>query len=720
MYLPRRAPLTTSVHQKMTTRTRFASGILVFAATALAAQQPSLRGITADDYYAYHFASDPRISPDGKQVVYAVSRVDRARNRRVPSIWITTADGSGTPRELVGEAWNPGAPRWSPDGRTISFSSSRASTDSSVTTGRQESAPARSQLWTVPSEGGTPRRLTNIANGVSGCSRSPRGDRFVCLVRTGPSDSLNTGPNRSDVRHYSHISYKFNDTGWFDDKRSHLWVIDAASGSGVQITSGDDWNDTDPQWSPDGTEIAFVSDRSGKEYDESRSRDVWTIPVGGGSLTKVSPSTGRNTSPVWSPDGRTVAYLNSVDEDAAAVVLLAPARGGSARAAAVGLDLNPVNLQWGDDGRALYFETVTRGENHLYKIDVQLGGVSAVTSGPRSVHGVDVGRARGPMVYLANDFKHLDDVYAAGIDGREERKLTDLNGVLWKNLDLASVERMRYKGAEGWDVDGFLVRPLGWKPGVKYPMILSIHGGPAGQYGVDWYNEFQVDAAKGYAVFFTNPRGSTGYGQKFERGIANQWGGNDYIDVMNGVRAVLTANPWIDTARLGVTGGSYGGYMTNWIVGHTSLFRAAVTLRSVVNFISDDGTRDGAYGHERDFGGDVFEKFDLYWDRSPLKYAKNVTTPILILHSDMDFRVPLEQGEQWFRALKHYGKDAEIVMFPRENHNLTRTGEPKHIVESLNWQLYWFDKYLNGNAAAVPPDRQSSGNQSATAARSGN
>jgi dipeptidyl aminopeptidase/acylaminoacyl peptidase len=705
MYLPHRAPLTTSVHQTMTTRTRFAFGILFFAATSLSAQQPSLRGITSDDYYAYHFAADPRISPDGRRVVYAVSRVDRARNRRVPSIWITTTDGSGTPRELIGEAWNPGAPRWSPDGRTISFSSNRALTESSVTTGRQESAPARSQLWTVPSEGGTPRRLTNIANGVSSCSWSPRGDRFVCLVRTGPSDSLNTGPNRSDVRHYSHISYKFNDTGWFDDKRSHVWVVDASSGAGVQITSGDAWNDTDPQWSPDGTQIAFVSDRSGKEYDESRSRDVWTIPVEGGSLTKVSPSAGRNTSPVWSPDGRTIAYLNSVDEDAAAVVFLAPARGGSARAAAVGLDLNPVNLKWGDDGRALYFETVTRGENHLYRIDVQLGGVSAVTSGPRSVHGVDVRRASGPMVYLANDFKHLDDVYAAGIDGRGERKLTDLNGALWKNLDLASVERMTYKGAEGWDVDGFLVRPLGWKPGVKYPMILSIHGGPAGQYGVDWYNEFQVDAAKGYAVFFTNPRGSTGYGRKFERGIANQWGGNDYIDVMNGVRAVLTANPWIDTARLGVTGGSYGGYMTNWIVGHTSLFRAAVTLRSVVNFISDDGTRDGAYGHERDFGGDVFEKFDLYWDRSPLKYAKNVTTPILILHSDMDFRVPLEQGEQWFRALKHYGKDAEIVIFPRENHNLTRTGEPKHIVESLNWQLYWFDKYLNGNAAAVPPDR---------------
>lgn len=707
----------------MKMRIRIASAILLFITSgipAAAQQQEPRRGITAEDYYSYHFAADPRISPDGKEVVYVVSRIDPARNRRIPSIGITSTDGSGAPRELVGEAWTPGAPRWSPDGRSIAFSSGRVSVDSTGTTGKQEPATGRTQLWTVPAAGGIPRRVTSITNGVSSCSWSPTGDRFVCLVRTGPSDSVNTGPNRSDVRHYSHISYKFNDSGWFDDKRSHLWVINAATGSARQITSGDDWNDTDPQWSPDGTRIAFVSDRSGKEYDESRARDVWTIPAQGGALTKVSTAAGRNTSPEWSLDGRTIAYLNSEDEDAAPTVLLAPASGGSFKPAASGLDMNPTNLQWGDNGRALYFETVARGENHLYRIDVQLGGISAVTSGPRAVRSVDLGRASGRMVYLANDFQHPDDVHSANLDGRAEKKLTDVNGELWKKLDLASVERMTYKGADGWDVDGFLVRPLGWKAGVRYPMILSIHGGPAGQYGVDWYNEFQVDAAKGYAVFFSNPRGSTGYGQKFESGIANQWGGNDYIDVMNGVRAVLGANPWIDTARLGVTGGSYGGYLTNWIVGHTSLFKAAVTLRSVVNFVSDEGTRDGAYGHTRHFGGDLFEKFDLYWDRSPLKYAKNVTTPILILHSDNDFRVPLEQGEQWFRALRHFGKNAEIVMFPRENHNLTRTGEPKHLVESLNWQLYWFDKYVNGNAAAVPPDRQSSGDHGAKTTQSGN
>ncbi|HWJ21618.1 MAG TPA: S9 family peptidase [Gemmatimonadaceae bacterium] len=716
----------------MTTRFRTAASsalllLLAGASVPLEAQQPSAtpsvpasagrRGVTAEDYYAFTFAADPRLSPNGSMVVYVASRVDRARNRRLPSLWVVPADGGAPPRRIVDESWSPSAPRWSPDGRTIAFTSRGAAPDSAGTTAAPNAPPpapagaalsnARAQLWTVAATGGTPRRVTSAANGVSNCAWSPDGARFACLVKTGPSDSLNKGPERSDVRHYAHSGYKYNDTGWFDDKRTHVWIFDAASGAARQITSGDDWNDTEPQWSPDGGRVAFVSDRTGKEFDEGWTSDVWTVPAAGGNPTRVSTITAHNASPAWSPDGRTIAFLSSPSDNDPPTIMLAPSDGrGAPRVASKSLDLIPSALQWGPGGRALYFETGVRGESQLYRVDVPSGAVHPVTAGPRGVRAPNVNAATGRVVYLANDFKHLDDVYSNDTDGRHERKLTDLNAELWKDLDLASVERMTYKGADGWKVDGFLVRPLGWTAGKKYPMILSVHGGPAGQYGVDWYHEFQVYAAKGYAVFFTNPRGSTGYGRAFQRGIVNQWGGNDYVDVMNGVRAVVAQNPWIDTTRLGVTGGSYGGYMTNWIVGHTPMFKAAVTLRSVVNFVSDEGTRDGAYGHKEDFGGDLFEKFDLYWDRSPLKYAKNVTTPILILHSDADYRVPLEQGEQWFRALRHFGKTAEIVMFPRENHNLTRTGEPRHLVESMNWQLYWFDRYLNGNGQAVPPDRR--------------
>ncbi len=410
-------------------------------------------------------------------------------------------------------------------------------------------------------------------------------------------------------------------------------------------------------------------------------------------------------SPRWSPDGTSIAFLGRIHETDHPKIYLASSGGGQpSRNVSPELDLIPSNLTWAEAGRTLYFETGVKGESHLFRVDAKDGKVRQVTKGARAVRLVDIAADSRRMVYAANDFKHPDDLYAADLDGSDEKKLTSLNARLWPQLRLADVERMTYKGADGWDVDGFLVKPVGWREGVKYPLVLSIHGGPAGQYGVDWFHEFQVYAARGWAVFYTNPRGSTGYGQKFERGIEGEWGRNDYTDVMNGGAEVLRRNPWIDRERLGVTGGSYGGYLTNWIVGHTNIFKAAVTLRSVVNFVSDEGTRDGAYGHKDDFGGDLFEKFDLYWERSPLKYAKNVRTPILILHSENDFRVPLEQGEQWFRALKHFGGTAEFVIFPRENHNLTRTGEPKHLVESLNWQLYWFDRYLDGKTNAVPPD----------------
>lgn len=555
--------------------------------------------------------------------------------------------------------------------------------------------------------GGEARRLTNLKNGVSAFRWSPEGSRLVVVSRIGPSDARAESKERSDVRHYKNTSYKFNDTGWFDDRRTHLWIVEVNSGSAKQITEGNDWNDSDPQWSPDGTHIAFVSNRTGKEYNENRNTDVWVIASEGDGLTKISDHDEADNSPRWSLDGKTIAYVGELHDRDHPKIWLAPATGGAASVLATNnLDLIPSGLEWSYDGKSLYFETGVKGENHLFRVDVAAKTVRQVTSGPRSVRSVDFNGGANAVVYLSNDFKHLDDLYVADLNGSKERRLTNLNEGLWEQLRLADVERFSYKSADDWDIDGFLVKPLNWEAGKKYPVILSVHGGPAGQYGVDWYHEFQVYAAHGYAVVFTNPRGSTGYGQKFERGIVGEWGGKDYQDIMNGLDAALKKYSWIDADRMGVTGGSYGGYMTNWIVGHTDRFKAAVTLRSLANFISDDGTRDGAYGHTPDFGGDIFQKFDLYWDRSPLKYAKNVKTPTLILHSDNDFRVPIEQGEQWFRALKHFGVTTEMVMFPRENHNLTRTGEPKHLVESLNWQLYWFDRFVNGSSSAIPPDQK--------------
>jgi dipeptidyl aminopeptidase/acylaminoacyl peptidase len=662
------------------------------------------RGATAEDYFQFQFIADPRLSPDGKSVAYVFTTIDQKKNRRESSVWLVPADGSAPPRRLSAEGFNSNSPRWSPDGKTLAILSTR-NTDSAPGT----DAP-KAQIYLLPmTTGGEALVLTKQKNGVQSYQWSPDGTRFVVVSSTGPLDGVAPADRKSDVRHYTHIQYKFNDTGWYDDKRRHLWVVPVAGGEARQITTGQEWEDTDPQWSPDSTRIAFVSDRSGKAFDDNQKTDVWVIPASGGELKKISDHKFDDASPRWSPDGKQILFAGQPSaRHQFPKLYVADSAGGSASQLALkDLDLIPTELRWSSAGQ-VFFGAGVKGQTQILRGDLTDHNFSAIISGERGVHAFDINADAGKMVYLANDFRHLDDLYVANLDGTGERKLTQLNHSLWtaELHSLQNVERVEYKSSDGWPIEGFFVKPFDWRVDKKYPMILVIHGGPEGMFGVDWYHEFQVYSGKGWAVFFCNPRGSTGYGEKFERGENNNWGVMDYKDVMAGVDAVLKEYPWVDAAKLGVTGGSYGGYLTNWIVGHTNRFKAAVTLRSVSNFISDEGTRDGAYGHEEYFKGLLFDDFDQYWEASPLKYARNVKTPTLVLHSDNDFRVPIEQGEQWFRALQHYGVPSEFVLFPRENHNLTRTGEPKHLVESLNWQVYWFDRYLNGNADAKPPDTQ--------------
>jgi dipeptidyl aminopeptidase/acylaminoacyl peptidase len=669
-----------------------------FASHATYAQ--SKRGVTPEDYLSFKFAGDPHISPDGRSVAYVLTTIDQKKNRRESSIWVVPADGSAAPRRLSAEGFSSSSPRWSPDGKTLAILSARSSDLPAGET-------PKSQIYLLSIVGGGEAiALTKLKNGVQSYQWSPEGSRIVVVSTSGPMDGVATADRKSDVRHYTHIQYKFNDTGWFDDKRRHLWLVNVQGGEAKQITEGQDWNDTDPQWSPDGTRIAFVSDRTGKAYDDSHNTDVWVIPAAGGTLTKISDHAYEDENPRWSPGGKQILFTGQTAVHQFAKLYIADSAGGAASQLAVkDFDNIAAELRWPAAGSVLFTAGV-KGETQIFRADLAARTFATVTSGPRGVHAFDVNESAGEMAYLANDFQHLDDLYISNLDGSGERQLTHVNSELWAQLELQPVERLSYKSTDGWPIDGFFVKPLGWQAGKKYPMVLVIHGGPEGMFGVDWYHEFQVYAAKGWAVFFCNPRGSTGYGEKFERGEINNWGGMDYQDIMAGVDAALKQYPWVDANDLGVTGGSYGGYMTNWIVSHTNRFKAAVTLRSVSNFISDEGTRDGSYGHEDYFKGILFDDFDQYWDASPLKYARNVRTPTLVLHSDNDFRVPIEQGEQWFRALQHYGVPSELVLFPRENHNLTRTGEPKHLVESLNWQLYWFEKYLNDNASAKPPDAQ--------------
>ncbi|HWP53835.1 MAG TPA: DPP IV N-terminal domain-containing protein, partial [Pyrinomonadaceae bacterium] len=425
-------------------KSRVSIGTLVLLAiitVSVTAQNGGTRGVTPEDYLAFEFIADPNISPDGKLVAYVVTKIDKAQNRRNSSIWMATTDGSRAPWQFTTSPQSSNSPRWSPDGKSIAFLSSRPETTPAAGASAE---PPRNQVYLLSMNGGEAKRLTNLKNGVSLFRWSPDGTRLVVVSRVGPSD--NRGDNRtteskdrSDVRHYKNSSYKFNDSGWFDDRRTHFWVVDVRNGDVKQITKGDDWNDSDPQWSPDSKRIAFVSNRTGREYDEDRNTDVWVINAdGGGALTKISDHDESDNQPRWSPDGKWIAFTGELHDRDHPKIWLAPSTGGApSTLAANNLDLIPGGLEWSDDGKSLYFETGVKGELHLFRVDVPTQSVSQVTSGARGVRSADFNFASGKMIYLANDFKHLDDLYVADLNGKNERKLTNLNEALWKQLHFA-------------------------------------------------------------------------------------------------------------------------------------------------------------------------------------------------------------------------------------------------------------------------------------------
>src|ERR1700722_14437079 len=393
---------------------------VLIAVPALAADS-TRRGITAEDYFAFESIADAHISPDGQQAAYVLTTVDRQKNRRDASIWMVSIDGKSAPRRLTAEGANSTSPRWSPDGSTLAFLSARAAAADPAA-----EAP-RPQICILPMEGGEAQTLTHLKNGAGAFQWSPDGKRLVTISRTGPSDSVAPSARKSDVRHYSHISYKFNDTGWFDDKRGHLWVVDAATGSATQITSGDDWNDADPQWSPDSSRIAFVSDRTGHEYDGGYNTDVWVIAAAGGTLVKISDHNFEDAQPRWSPDGAQIAFAGQTGRRQFPKLYIASAAGGAKSALAVeGLDLIPTALHWEPGASELRFEALVTGKTHIFCVDRKSQRVAPVTSGERAVRGLDINQKAGVMTYTANTFQRLDDLYAAALDGSGERPVTPL------------------------------------------------------------------------------------------------------------------------------------------------------------------------------------------------------------------------------------------------------------------------------------------------------
>lgn len=646
----------------MTIQSRSIAGLLFAAAAAMAQTK---RGVTPQDYYRFVAVSDAHIAPDGKLVAYVQTRVNEKRTGRESSVWLASPEGAPAPRRFA--AGNH--PRWRPDGGALAFLSDR-------------------QIHLAPMNGGEPQKLTTLPNGVSAFAWSPDGTRIALVSRSGPK------PPETGTRHYLYSTYKYNGRGYFDRLRSHIWILTVASGALRQLTNGDFRNDKEPEWSPDGMQIAFTAEHTERQCCATAA--VYTVAAAGGEPRLVAENLGGAQAPRWSPDGKQLVFIGEREGGTGHIYQGQKPLPNSP-------DLDPTDLEWSADGKRLFLAAPHKGEDHLFSWSPGTPGAKAITTGARSIRGADRQEASGLMVYTATGTGALEDLYAAKLDGSNERRLTNANGALWNELRFSELERLRFRAQDGLELDGFFLKPLNWQPGKKYPMVLSIHGGPASMYGVGWNHEFQGYAARDWAVFYANPRGSSGYGEKFERMVELEWGGKAYTDLMSGVDAVLQRYPWIDSTRLGVTGGSYGGFMTNWIVTQTDRFKAAVTLRSISNFVSIEATRDAAYSHAKDFGGDLYQNFDLYWKYSSIRLAAKVKTPTLVMHSDNDQRVPLEQGEQWFRALQRYGVTSEFVIFPGGDHDLTRTGVPRQLVESLEWQIYWFDRFLNGNAAARRP-----------------
>lgn len=671
---------------------------LVFAATISCVGQ---RALAPDDLYRIRTVMDPQLSPDGALVAYTVSEANASRTRWHNEIWIVPTQESAPPHRFTANGYSAKLARWSPDGRSIAFV---ASPDKLEQSGEAAGKSIKQQIFLQALEAKDAHPLTSFQNGVTEFAWSPTGNQIVCVAasRSNPAEK-----RTSDSRHYLHPTYKEDERGFLDDRRRHLWVIDLASRSVTQITQGNEWDDTDPRWSPDGQKIAFYSDRSGLYWEQvaNSTSQLWTVTADGKTVTKIADHATSAAPPQWSKDAKRIAYFSREREDGPRTLRLAPSSGAaSARDVLTNLDLSVHGLTWSQDDRFLYFISNERGEAHALRVDVVTEALSVVVGGARFVRSIDVNAGCNCIVFTASAVKHPAELYAAGLESGDERLLSHANDAFLNSVKLQDVSRISYTASDGLRIDGFLVRPVNWEPTGKYPLVLLIHGGPQGMYGMDWLFQVQLFATHGWTVLYTNPRGSSGYGTSFVDAAVKEWGGSIYTDLMAGIDWVIAHDPSINAESLGVTGCSFGGYMTNWIISQTNRFQAAVPMCSISNYISDEGTRDAYYGHSHDFGGDLYENFDLYWRYSPIRYAGNVRTPTLILHGEADQRVPLEQAEQWFRALHHFRVTSEFVIFPRESHEGLLHGEPRHVSEVMQWQVYWFEKYLNRNAAAISPD----------------
>jgi dipeptidyl aminopeptidase/acylaminoacyl peptidase len=685
------------------------SSVLVPASAILAQQPaPALRPITIDDYFQIHSVRDPQLSPDAQHVIYTVETASLKDDKNEDRIWMVPVAG-GESRALTSSGVSSSHARWSPDGKSIAFLSARDE--------------GKTQVWLLNVHGGEAERLTKTSQDVEDFVWSPDSRSLALVLRDPSPEELEAAEHKdkdaprsaSAAEHdakdkkkaqepwvIDRLQFKFDEIGYLGRRRTHLYLFDLAAKSLKQITSGD-YDDSEPAWSPDGKSMAFTSNRSNPDPDATYDSNIWVVASDntdkGTHLTQITTNPGSDTTPAWSPDGRWLAYVTQLDphlfDYATKHLAVAPSAGGPTKVLTLSFDRMVTSPRFSPDGKFIYFIADDDGTQNLCHIPVAGGEITRPVGGRLMVNDYSLAKT-GDIVAQVATIDRPDELFSAS-----EGKLTQIThstDALMSQLKLSHGEYVHFKSKDGTTVSGYLYKPLGYVPGTKYPTILRPHGGPVWAYYAEFNHLPQLYAANGYAVLFPNPRGSTGYGQKFAQAIWADWGNKDFQDDMAMVDYAVEQGI-ADPAKLGVGGWSYGGISTDFIIAQTNRFKAAISGAGSALFIS-------FYGHDqyqRDYETELGHPWEnkAVWEKvSPFYRVNNITTPTLFMGGEIDWNVPILGGEQMYQALKRLGRTTELVVYPGEYHEFKT---PSHIKDRLDRYLAWYGHYVKGDPAPARP-----------------
>ncbi|MEZ4587068.1 MAG: S9 family peptidase [Gemmatimonadales bacterium] len=683
---------------------RFARALASLALGAAGLASAQTLPIPADrfgleDVFELEWAADPQISPDGSRIVFVRSGFDKLTDGTRASLWTVNADGSDL-RALLAPDRRAGSPRWSPDGRRLLF----------VSRGQ-----GGAQLFVRWMDTGQEAELTHLSSAPGGLAWSPDGKwiaftMFVPEAGT-PLVSLPSPPEGADwgppIKYIDQIFYRADGEGYLERGRRHIFVLPAEGGTPRQLTTGP-YDHGAPRWTPDGRAILFSANRRPDADYQPNDSEIYEVQVRSGEIKQLTDRRGPDDGPAISPDGAWIAYTGYDDRFQGYQVTrlyLMKRDGSGSRLLSERLDRDVGTPVWRADGKGLVFQYDDLGDTKVAFIDLA-GSVTDLASG---VGGLDLGRpygggsfslaSTGRFAFTATAPDHPADVAVAGPTGAATR-LTRLNDDLFGMKPLGSVEEIWYtSGFDGRNVQGWIAKPPGFDPSRKYPLVLEIHGGPFANYGVRYSSEVQLYASAGYVVLYTNPRGSTSYGEDFGNLIHHDYPNHDFDDLMSGVDAVI-AKGYVDPANLFVTGGSGGGVLTAWIVGHTDRFRAAVVAKPVINWYSFVLTADGLPFFSRYwFPGPPWEHAEHYMKRSPISYVGNVTTPTMLMVGEEDWRTPASESEQFYGALIQRKVPTAMVRVPDAPHGIA--GKPSNLMAKAGYILGWFERYRRQDPKAT-------------------